>query len=143
MVKFCATCRAVGKHLPKSPGYFDVIKDCSTCPICKNKFVDLSLTSEEYETIVYGNNAPVELIDAMVELKDKDIIEFETKMAQFRASAAQIKAAEQKAEEEAKKPKCPKCKSTNVQIVPRKWSLFAGFATNKTDRVCANCKYKW
>ena len=39
--------------------------------------------------------------------------------------------------------KCPKCNSTNVQIVPRKWSLLTGIFTNKTDRVCVNCKYKW
>lgn len=38
---------------------------------------------------------------------------------------------------------CPKCGSTNIQIVPRKWSLLTGFMTNKTDRVCVNCKYKF
>lgn len=38
---------------------------------------------------------------------------------------------------------CPKCGSTNIQIVPRKWSLLTGIFTNKTDRVCVNCKYKW
>ena len=40
-------------------------------------------------------------------------------------------------------PKCPKCGSTSIQIVPRKWSLLGGFATKKTDRVCVNCKHKW
>ena len=39
--------------------------------------------------------------------------------------------------------KCPKCGSTNIQIVPRKWSLLTGIFTNATDRVCVNCKYKW
>lgn len=39
--------------------------------------------------------------------------------------------------------KCPKCGSTNIQIVPRKWSLLTGFLTNKTDRVCVNCKHKF
>lgn len=38
---------------------------------------------------------------------------------------------------------CPKCSSTNIQIVPRKWSILTGILTNKTDRVCVNCKYKW
>lgn len=41
------------------------------------------------------------------------------------------------------KPRCPKCGSTNIQIVPRKWSLLTGFLTNKTDRVCVNCKNKF
>lgn len=40
-------------------------------------------------------------------------------------------------------PRCPKCGSTQIQIVPRKWSLLAGFATRKTDRVCVNCKHRW
>ncbi len=45
--------------------------------------------------------------------------------------------------EEDNKVHCPKCNSTNIQIVPRKWSLLTGILTNKTDRVCVNCKYKW
>lgn len=40
-------------------------------------------------------------------------------------------------------PKCPKCGSTAIQMVPRKFSLLTGFATNKVDRVCVNCKHKW
>lgn len=39
--------------------------------------------------------------------------------------------------------KCPKCGSTQIQMVPRKWSLFTGFMTNKVDRVCVNCKCKF
>lgn len=38
---------------------------------------------------------------------------------------------------------CPKCGSTNIQIVPRKWSLLTGIFTNKTDRVCVKCKHRW
>lgn len=40
-------------------------------------------------------------------------------------------------------PRCPKCGCTNIQVVPKKWSFFTGFMTNKTDRVCANCGHKW
>lgn len=40
-------------------------------------------------------------------------------------------------------PRCPKCGSTQIQMVNRKFSLLTGFATNKVDRVCVNCKYKW
>lgn len=38
---------------------------------------------------------------------------------------------------------CPKCGSTQIQAVPRKWSLMTGFLTNKIDRVCLNCKHKF
>lgn len=40
-------------------------------------------------------------------------------------------------------PKCPKCGCTNIQIVRKKFSLLAGFATNKTERVCVNCMHRW
>jgi len=39
--------------------------------------------------------------------------------------------------------KCPKCGSTQIQLVTRKWSLLTGFFTNKVDRVCVNCKNKF
>lgn len=39
--------------------------------------------------------------------------------------------------------KCPKCGSTQIQMVPRKWSPLSGFMTNKIDRVCVNCKCKF
>lgn len=39
--------------------------------------------------------------------------------------------------------RCPKCGSTNIQVVRKNWSLLAGLATNAVDRVCVNCKYKW
>ena len=37
----------------------------------------------------------------------------------------------------------PKCKSTQIQLVSRKWSIFTGILTNKVDRVCMNCKHKF
>lgn len=40
-------------------------------------------------------------------------------------------------------PRCPKCGCAEFQMVPRKWSLFTGFATNKVDRVCVRCKTKF
>lgn len=39
--------------------------------------------------------------------------------------------------------KCPKCGSKEVQLVPRKFSLLTGFATNKYDRMCVYCKKKF
>ncbi len=38
---------------------------------------------------------------------------------------------------------CPRCGSTQIQMVNRKWSLMAGVLTNKVDRVCINCKKKF
>lgn len=44
---------------------------------------------------------------------------------------------------ETPKVQCPYCFSTEVQLVPRKYSLLTGFATNKFDRVCLRCKRKF
>ena len=38
---------------------------------------------------------------------------------------------------------CPKCGSTQIQIVQRKWSFWSGIFTNEVDRVCVNCKHKF
>ena len=45
--------------------------------------------------------------------------------------------------QEIPKVKCPYCFSSEVQIVPRKFSLLTGFATNKFERVCVRCKRKF
>ncbi len=38
---------------------------------------------------------------------------------------------------------CPKCGSTHIQAVPRRWTVFSGLLTNKVDRVCLKCKHKF
>ena len=39
--------------------------------------------------------------------------------------------------------RCPRCRSTHVQMVPRKFSLLTGFATNRIDRVCVRCQKRF
>lgn len=46
-------------------------------------------------------------------------------------------------QQEANKPKCPRCGSTEIQIVRKNWSIWSGFRTNDTERVCVKCKRKW
>jgi len=41
------------------------------------------------------------------------------------------------------KVRCPYCQSTDVQIVPKKFSIQTGFATNSFNRVCVRCKRKF
>ena len=38
-----------------------------------------------------------------------------------------------------KQIRCPRCFSTDFQLVPKKFSLLTGFATNRVDRVCVKC----
>ena len=39
--------------------------------------------------------------------------------------------------------RCPRCFSTDFQLVPKKFSLLTGFATNRVDRVCVKCMKKF
>ena len=39
--------------------------------------------------------------------------------------------------------RCPRCRSTQIQMVPRKFSLLMGFATNRVDRVCVRCRKRF
>lgn len=41
------------------------------------------------------------------------------------------------------KVQCPYCFSTEVQLVPKKFSLVMGFATNSYNRVCVRCQRKF
>lgn len=82
----------------------------------------------------------VSFIEAMIKLHETDIVEYELKMSQFKT---RIQQQESNESQNKNTVKCPKCGSTNIQIVPRKWSLLTGFMTNKTDRVCVNCKNKF
>ncbi len=46
-------------------------------------------------------------------------------------------------EEKETKILCPHCFSSQYQLVPRKFSLLTGFATNKVDRICLKCNKRF
>ena len=84
------------------------------------EFIDISETIPEYYEIKqYTKKEESEAYRKILSMKDDKIKQSNTPVS------------------------CPKCGSTNIQVVPRKWSLLIGFATKKVDRVCVNCKYRW
>lgn len=103
------------------------------------KLIKMAMTCEEFQVLRHISNEP-SFMEAMNELKEKDPIEYQLKMSQFRN---QVEQSNQIKQQEDNAVKCPKCGSANIQIVPRKWSVLTGFMTNKTDRVCVNCKNKF
>lgn len=111
------------------------------CGFCGNKLKIINISHEEMITIRDASNWNRELLDAMIELKQKDIIEYESKMSQFRTQVAQMKAA---AELEKNKIKCPKCKCTDIGTTTRGFSLVFGLmGSGKPMNVCKKCGYKW
>lgn len=118
------------------------------CPFCKKQLIDTLLTKEDFYAIGEYSNYNRDLLLAMIELRKKDVIEFETKMQPFRQDA---KRREEEAERRTKEylakknlPKCPKCGSTSIMAGQRGYSLLTGFiGSSKTVNRCANCGHKW
>ena len=82
-------------------------------------------------------------LKAMRELKEKDIIEYELKMSQFRANA------QTSTPQPSNQPKCPTCGSTNIRKIKvgERTASIIGFGifsrkANKTWK-CENCGYLW
>lgn len=143
MSKFVRLCEACKKESIGNPtlssslrgcGYSTYLKeDDYTCEDCGGTVIDLNMSVEDYRILIKISNEP-KFIESMIQLQESDIIEYNLKMSQFRAQVPK---------QSNNTVKCPKCGSTNIQVVPRKWSLLTGFMTNKTDRVCVNCKNKF
>ena len=119
------------------------------CPYCGGKLVD---TTFPYDDFIYldclGDNRP--LLEAMIELHNNDIIEYELKMGQFRKQVEDKKQQQrQEREREDNTPKCPTCGSTNIEKISTTskvvgGALFGLFSSNVRKTMhCKNCGYKW
>lgn len=118
------------------------------CPFCKGELIDTMLTREDFRAIGEYSNYNRDLLLAMIELRKKNVIEFETKMQPFRdASKKKQEQKEQKRQEylaHKDDPRCPKCGSTSITAGQRGYSLLTGFfGSGNTVNRCANCGYKW
>ena len=112
----------------------------SNCSFCNSKMIKTPLLVEEYAYITLISEDR-DFIDAMIELKQKDIIEFKTKIAQFKA---QVDAQEERERQERNLPRCPKCNSISIATVNRGYSFLTGFlGSGKPMNVCQSCGYKW
>ena len=109
------------------------------CERCGGQFIHTNITAEEM-FLIERTSKDREFINAMIELKKNDIIEYQTRISQFRSQA--------KADGCYSKPKpkvcCPKCGSESITAGQRGYSLLTGFlGSGKTVNRCVNCGYKW
>lgn len=99
------------------------------------------LISNEDAHIIYNVTHSTEIIDAMIELKQKDIIEYGLKLSQFKNQLEQRNRVNQR---EKNQVHCPRCGSTNITAGQRGYSLLTGFVgSGSTVNRCANCGHKW
>lgn len=159
---YCPVCGKVETKycITKQPQY-------GVCPICNIRLmpsgydVETILTEEEIEpyfTTKYGDKCYTNEQKTLArELLFKKVIKpnpqfnpekHEEYLRYSNAVVAELKAKQAEEErlqerEERNKVKCPRCGSTQIQMVQRKWSFWTGFLTNKVDRVCVKCKHRW
>lgn len=114
--------------------------------ICnKDTLIETNITEDELHEIGEASNYNPQFLKAMQELKEKDIIEYELKMSQFRSQVEQ----KNKAREEVNRPKCPTCGSTNIEKISAgkkiKGSMLFGIFSSDVRKTmhCKNCGYKW
>lgn len=144
-LKFCPYC---GEHGCIDDQYFDYhvkgykatynSNEIKKCLECGTELIDCGITCDDYVTIVHISIEP-KFIKSMIELAEKDPIEYQLKMSQFRTQLAQ-----QRQQENSSQVHCPKCGGTDIGVANRGYSLIWGFVgSGKTMNVCKKCGYKW
>lgn len=139
---FCKTCYENNREETFKHGANDPSIDPGYCKIDKNKLEVISLTYDEYLELWVATHSN-DLILAMNDLKEKDLIEFQLKLSEFRRQNVERREAAKAI------PKCPTCGSTNIQRISassKAGSVFLfGLMSQKVKHQwhCNNCKYEW
>lgn len=109
--------------------------------------VSTNISSNDFNIIKDVSDSDRQFLEAMIELKKNDPIEYQLKMSQFKANLKQQESS--KKVEEDNKPKCPNCHSTNIKAITgteRAMSIMGlGIFSKKINKSfkCLNCKYTW
>ena len=131
----------------------DIDDECA----CGGKLIPLELDHDDYITLckAWSRGGKIDytvhwdLYNAMVELKKKDIIEYNLKMSQFKTQLEQQESARAKIKTD-NRLKCPTCGSAKVIRIPglskATWVALQGvYSIGKISKTfqCMNCGYKW
>lgn len=120
------------------------IDDIEECPECL-----CPLNREHISPIPDGSwvkaiSTDENFMKAMTELYEKDPIEYQLKISQFKTQVKQQEQVEKSRVEEKDTVRCPKCGSSAIQTVNRGFSFWTGFLGSGSPRnVCQKCGYKW
>lgn len=156
-VKFCPVCNETRQNMEWcddeklkefSKGYHNVLvpkEGLTICPACKKGTLEDSvLTHDEFNLIEDVSDSDRQFLEAMIELKKNDPIEYQLKMSQFKAQVKQQEQAQVSKREEENTIHCPKCDSTAITTGARGVNNFWGLlGASKTVNRCGNCGYTW
>lgn len=114
------------------------------CPFCKHELIDTGMPMSDFKDITYFANRNRDLLLAMIELRQKDVIEYELKMGQIREQLDR-----KESSQTSNLPHCPHCNSTDIARISgaeRAGSiLMLGFFSKKINKSfkCKKCGYTW
>lgn len=142
---------------------FEIAKDFESCPVCGALFddeeenVDIEDRTDWITWYYYGFKklSGGSLMDKPMDLEKFGDTHYLIK--EFKAPPRDMNGKSDAAKKELRKyvpdafpekktvPKvqCPYCFSTEVQLVPKKFSLLTGIMTNGFNRVCVRCQRKF
>ena len=146
MIKFCKRCQEEKCNCCPSGYYFGWKDSVRNCPNCGYEFRDIDFPKEDLSIIEELSNDTL-FIEAMIKLRQDNIIEYESRMSQFRIQVQQQEQLEQKRSNNI--PKCPTCGSTNIRPISgteRAVSVIGlGLFSKKINKTykCLNCKHTW
>lgn len=134
IIWFCPKCKEEGMEA------YNEICCSNICPKHHIEMKEIDISSRDYWTIT-KISTDLSFIEAMIQLKEKDIIEYQLKLSQFKNQVEQKESTKVK---EDNKVKCPKCGCTDLGVANRGFSLVTGFiGSGKSMNVCKKCGYKW
>lgn len=134
------------KRTPAAYLYSYVNREENECPYCHCRLLPMNIDVFEYNTILDISGDP-EFTQAMDDLKQKDPIEFQLKMSQFKTQLQQQESSNPTEEDNI--PHCPTCGSTDIQKISgaKRWLSTGLFGLASSDigksMCCKKCGYKW
>lgn len=143
-------CDSCGAVMP-----FEKIKGVEVCPVCNVPFDDDNSDHMESpdkdsgkvvkkKTFYYYDDGRATLVPVKLNnrkplytFQATDMEDAERQLKEVCPNSPLLKSTP------SKQIRCPRCFSTQFQLVPRKFTLLTGFATNKFDRMCVMCKKRF
>ena len=115
-IKLCRNCRNKNNQDIFYSGYYSWLdNDCYQCPMknCGHELVNINMSKEEFNVII-SISKNIIFLESMIDLKEKDPIEYQLKMSQFKS---QVEQQQSNKLQNDNTPKCPTCNSTNIKKI--------------------------
>ena len=117
-LKYCSECAKINDipgakyHVHGYKSFYDS-DNHKTCLECGNELTQFSMTCDDYKVLTHISTDPT-FMDSMIKLHDKNIVEYQLKLSQFKTQLQQQESSEI---QNSNVPKCPTCSSTNIHKI--------------------------